>query len=119
MVSSRLDRQAERDHGGHRSLARIGIDQGAGKFAEAIGGENFGRRRHRTIDPEFDLRAGAGFGAMSGTSKTKSEMLSLRPAGVSATRLPDRHGRGAAGHTRFQIGVAHRRHFVDRAQRHA
>ena len=48
-----LDRQAERDYRRHRSLARIGIDQGAGKFAETIQGQNLGRRRHRTIDPEF------------------------------------------------------------------
>ena len=47
-----LDRQAERDHRRNRSLARIGIDQGAGKVAEAVGGENFSRGRHRTVDPE-------------------------------------------------------------------
>ena len=33
-------------------------------------------------------RDGDGFGAMSGTSKVKSEMLILRPAGVSATPCP-------------------------------
>ena len=33
-------------------------------------------------------REGDGFGAMSGTSNEKSEMLILRPAGVSATPCP-------------------------------
>src|ERR1700676_5789348 len=33
-------------------------------------------------------RAGDGFGAISGTSKTTSEMLSLRPAGVSTADCP-------------------------------
>ena len=50
-----LDRQTQRDHGGNRSLARIGIDQSAGKFAEALGSKNFGHCRYRTIDPEFHL----------------------------------------------------------------
>jgi len=42
----------EGDDGGDCAFARIGIDQGAGKFAEAIGGEDLGHRRHRTVDPE-------------------------------------------------------------------
>ncbi len=64
-------------------------------------------------------RAGDGFGAMSGTSNTKSRNVELAPAGVSAVALPDRHRRGTAGHMRFQIRVAHRRQVVHRPQRHA
>ena len=63
--------------------------------------------------------AGDGFGAMSGTSKTKSEMVSLRPGRRIGRRLPDGDGRGAAGHPGLQIGVAHQRHLVDRPQGHA
>ena len=56
---------------------------------------------------------------MSGTSKTKSLMLSLRPAGRIGGRLPDRHRRGAAGNVGFQIGVADRRQAIHRPQRDA
>ena len=63
--------------------------------------------------------AGDGFGAMSGTSKTKSVMFSLRPGRRIGRSLPDGDGRGAAGHPGLQIGVAYQRHFVHRPQGHA
>ena len=46
-----LDRHAERDGGGNRSLAGIRIDQRAGEIADAVGSENFGRGRHRRSRP--------------------------------------------------------------------
>ena len=113
-----LDRQAERDHRRNRSLARIGIDQGAGKFAETIQGQNLGRRRHRTIDPEFyPRRCGLWRHIRHLEHKIRNvEFASRRGIG---RRLPDRHRRGAAGHTRFQIRVAYQRQFVHRVQCHA
>ena len=37
------------------ALARIGIDQGRREVAQLVRGQNFGRRRYRTVDPEFHL----------------------------------------------------------------
>jgi len=64
-----LDRQAERNHRGNRSLARIGIDQGTGKLAEAVRGEDSAAAGTGPSIRNL-TRAGAGLGAISGTSNT-------------------------------------------------
>ena len=111
-----LDRHAERDDGGNRPLARIGIDQGAGKFAEAVGGEDFGRRRHRAVDPELDPRR------RRLRRHVRHLEHKIRNVELAARRrvgrcLPDRHRGRAPGDMRLQIGIAHRRQIIDRMQR--
>ena len=83
-----LDRQAELDVRRERSLAGVGIDRRSPTDRSGDRWTSISAAAGTGPSTRNLVRDGDGFGAMSGTSKTKSEIVTLRPAGVSAMPCP-------------------------------